>query len=92
MIKDLKDVVVDADELLNELANSTADEFAATRIRLEDRLEKARAGLADARVAAFHKLGAAAEATREYACENPWKAFGLPIAAGLIVALLLSRR
>lgn len=92
LVKDLKDVVVDADELLNELANSTAEEFSATRARIETRLREARAGLEDARVAAFRKLGAAAGATQEYALDNPWKAFGLPIVAGLIVAFLLSRR
>lgn len=92
LVKDLKDVVGDADELLNELANSTAEEFAATRSRIEERLGKVRASLEDARVAAFRKLGAAADATQEYVHENPWKAIGLPVVAGLIVAFLLSRR
>lgn len=92
LVRDLKHVVVDADELLNEIANSTAEEFAATRIRIEDRLGKARAALDEARVTASRKLGAAADATQEYVHENPWKAIGLPVVAGLIVAFLLSRR
>lgn len=92
LVKDLKDVVVSADELLNELTHSTAEEFSATRVRIEERLREARAGLEDARVAAFRRLGAAADATQEYALENPWKVFGLPVAAGLVVAFLLSRR
>lgn len=33
-----------------------------------------------------------ADATQEYARENPWKAFGIPALAGLIVFLLVSRR
>ena len=54
LVRDLKHVVVDADELLNELANSTAEEFAATaddilwrRTKLGLHAPEARAALDD---------------------------------------------
>ena len=92
LVSDLKSVVADADDLLQEVGNSTAEEFAAARARIEDRLREARSRLDHARVAVTRKVGDAADATQEYARENPWKAFGLPAVAGLIVFLLVSRR
>lgn len=92
LVRDIRSVVVDADDLLQELASSTAEEFGAARAGIERRLTVARAGLDEARINALRSVSAAADATQAYARENPWKAIGLPVAAGLIVALLLSRR
>lgn len=92
LVKDLKDVVVDADELLREVAGSTAEEFAAARAKIQDRLRVARSRLDHARVAVTRQVGEAADAAQEYARENPWKAFGIPAVAALIVFLLVSRR
>lgn len=92
LVTDLRSVVADADDLLREVGNSTADEFAAARARIEDRLREARARLDHARVAISQKAGDVADATQEYVRENPWKAFGFPAVAGLIVFLLVSRR
>ena len=92
LVRDLRSVVADADDLLQEVGSSTADEFAAARAKIEDRLREARYRLDHARVAVSRKVGDAADATQEYVRENPWKAFGLPAVAGLIVFLLVSRR
>lgn len=92
LVRDLKSVVADADDLLQEVGSSTADEFAAARTRIEDRLRQARSRLDHARTAISRKAGDAVDATQEYARENPWKAFGLPAVAGLVVFLLVSRR
>ena len=92
LVRDLKSVVADADDLLQVVGSSTAEEFAAARAKIEDRLREARSRLDHARVAISRKAGDAAEATQEYARENPWKAFGIPAVAGLIVFLLVSRR
>jgi ElaB/YqjD/DUF883 family membrane-anchored ribosome-binding protein len=92
LVLDLKGVVADADDLLQEVAGATAEEFAATRARIEGRLREARSRLDQARIAVAGKVCDAAEATQEYARENPWKAFGIPAVAGLLVFLLVSRR
>jgi ElaB/YqjD/DUF883 family membrane-anchored ribosome-binding protein len=92
LVKDLKDVVADADDLLREVANSTVEEFVAARTKIEGRLGEARSRLDDARIAVTEKAKEAADATHEYIRENPWKTLGVGAAVGLIIAVLLSRR
>lgn len=92
LVKDLKGVVVDTDALLQEVVNSTAEEFSAARARIEQQLREARSRLDAARIAVARKAVDAAEATQEYVCENPWKAIGIPAVAALVAYLLLSHR
>lgn len=92
LVKDLKSVVTDTDELLQQVVNSTAEEFAAASARIERQLRKARSSLDAARIAVARQACDAAEATQEYVVENPWKAIGIPAAAALVVYLMVSRR
>lgn len=92
LLKDLKDVVSDADDLVREVGNSTAEEFSAARAKIEARLADVRSRLHDARTLAARKACAAAEATGEYVRDNPAKVIGVALLAGLLAALLLSRR
>lgn len=89
---DLKAVVSDAGKLLNEVANSTVEEFAAARMRVEARYDAARASLHDARIAATDRAKYAADATQQYVSDHPWKTFGVIAAVGLIIGVLSSRR
>jgi ElaB/YqjD/DUF883 family membrane-anchored ribosome-binding protein len=93
LIKDLKRVVGDADNLLKEVVNSSAEEFTAARSKVEAKLGEAKARLDGARVAVANKAIGAADATNAYARENPWKLIGVAaVATGLLAALLLHRR
>jgi ElaB/YqjD/DUF883 family membrane-anchored ribosome-binding protein len=92
LVKDLKSVVADADELLKEVTNATTEELAAARTMIEARLGEARSSVNDARIAVTRKACDAADATQEYLVENRWKVLGIAAVAGLITALLLSRR
>lgn len=92
LVKDLKGVVTDTDELLQQVVDSSAEEFAAARSRIEGQLRDARSRLDAARIAMAKRACDAADATQEYVRENPWKAFGIPAVAGLIVFMLLSTR
>lgn len=91
LVKDIKGIVSDADDLLKAVSSSTAEEFATTRTKIEARLGDAVSRLDDARIAATEKARDAADATQEYVRENPWKILGV-VAAGLVIGLLLSRR
>ncbi len=92
LMKDLKSVVVDADDLLKQVADSTAEEFAAARLKIEDRLDDAKNRLDDVRHTAVVRVRGAADATHEYVIENPWKILGVGAAVGVLVAYLFSRR
>jgi ElaB/YqjD/DUF883 family membrane-anchored ribosome-binding protein len=92
LVKDLQGVVGDADKLLNQVVNSTTEEFAATRSKLESTYTDARHRLHDARIAASNSACHAADLTHKYVAENPWTAVGMIAAVGLIVGILGSRR
>lgn len=92
LVKDLKGVVADADDLLKVVSSSTAEEFAAARTKIEGRLGEARSRLNDARIAVTEKARGAANVTDEYVRENPWKVIGVAAAAGLVISFLLNRR
>ena len=92
LVKDLKRVVGDADDLLHELTSASADEFARARSRFEVGLGEAETRLREARNAFTHNSRIAAKATQEYIQENPWKIASVAAVAGLLAALLLSRR
>lgn len=92
LVKDLKSVVGDADDLLKELAGSTAEGFVSARTRVEGRLNDARARLAEARIAVAERAKGIAVAGTDYAKENPWKVLGGAALAGVIIGLLLRRR
>jgi ElaB/YqjD/DUF883 family membrane-anchored ribosome-binding protein len=92
LVKDLKGVVGDADKLLNQLVNSTTEEFASARSKIESTLSDTRVRLHDARVAVSEKACFAADVTQKYVHENPWKTVGLIAGFGLIIGILSSRR
>lgn len=92
LVKDLKGVVGDADKLLNQVVNSTTEEFAAARSKMESTFNDARIRLHDARVVVSDKACHAADATQKYVHENPWKTVGLIAAVGLFIGILSSRR
>lgn len=89
---DLKSLVADSDDLLQELVKCSNEEFSAARARIERRLRETSARLDHARAAIARKAGRAADSTIEYVQENPWKVVGVAALAGLITAFILSRR
>jgi ElaB/YqjD/DUF883 family membrane-anchored ribosome-binding protein len=92
LAKDLRTVVDDADYLLQNVANSTAEEFTAARTRIVAKLSEARSRLEEARVAVTERAREATDATREYVVDNPWKVVGLAVAIGLMIGVLARRR
>ncbi|WP_153111037.1 DUF883 family protein [Propionivibrio limicola] len=92
LVRDLKRVVGDADDLLKEVGSASAEEFSAARARIEATLDQARSRLNAARIDAAQRVRYAADATNQYIRENPWKVVGVGVVAGLIAAFLISRR
>lgn len=92
LLADLKRVVGDANALLNDMSNSTADDFSSVRSRFEAKLGEVRSRIDDARALVTRKAYDAADATHEYIHENPVKIIGIASLVGILTALLLFRR
>lgn len=92
LVRDLKRVVCDADDLMKQVNHSTTEEFTAARSMMEAKLNEARARINEARIEAAKKASMAAGAAKEYIRENPWKVIGGGVVAGLIAAFVISRR
>lgn len=81
LANDLRTLGKDAEALLTQVVDSTVEDIAATRGRIEAQLG-----------AVAQRAGCTAEATDKYVRENPWQVMGLAAAAGFVAALLLGRR
>ncbi|MBS0544701.1 MAG: DUF883 family protein [Proteobacteria bacterium] len=91
LVRDLKRLVGDAEDLLREVANTGVDEIALARSRIDGRVAEAKARLGDARIAVAERARGAADATNEYVRENPWRVLAIAAVAGLVVGAILRR-
>lgn len=92
LMADLKVVIADTEELLKLTASQAGDKAAELRIRMQARMEQAKADLARLQEVAVDKARDAGRAADLYVHENPWKAIGMAAGAGLVIGLLISRR
>ena len=92
LMKDLRAVVVDTEELLKATAGQTGERIEKVRARAEESLRNARTRVQ----AAGGDLQAAAQsAAREVdgqMQELPWTALGVAAGVGLIAGILLARK
>jgi ElaB/YqjD/DUF883 family membrane-anchored ribosome-binding protein len=91
LVRDLKAVVADAEELLKATASQTEERIAAARAKAEESLKAAKARLAEQEGAVMANTRAAARATEDYVRANPWKAVGIAAGAGFVLCLLATR-
>lgn len=91
-VADVKQVIQDAEELMQATAHNTEGKVAVLRERMAENLKVARHKLADAEDAIKVKTREVARATDDYVHEHPWKAIGTAAGVGLIVGLLIGRR
>jgi ElaB/YqjD/DUF883 family membrane-anchored ribosome-binding protein len=92
LMKDLRAVVVDTEELLKATAGQTGERIEKVRARAEESLRNARTRVQ----AASHDVQVAAQdAMREVDSQvrqNPWTAVGVAAAIGLVLGILLARK
>jgi ElaB/YqjD/DUF883 family membrane-anchored ribosome-binding protein len=91
-VADVKQVIQDAEELMQATAHHTEGKVAVLRERMAESLKVARYKLADAEDAIKVKTREVARATDDYVHEHPWKSIGTAAGVGLIVGLLIGRR
>jgi ElaB/YqjD/DUF883 family membrane-anchored ribosome-binding protein len=81
MMKDLRAVLADAEELLRATADEAGPKVQEVRARAEESLRTARE----------HLKGAGGELDNQVRA-NPWAAVGIAAGVGLVVGILLSRK
>ena len=92
LMGDLKLVINDAEELLKLTTGQVGDKAAEVRMRMQARMEQAKADLAQLQEAAVVKVKDAGKAADLYVHENPWKAIGVAAGVALVLGMLISRR
>jgi len=92
LVADLKRVASDADDLMKEVLNSTSEELAAARQRIEARLGEARTRIEEARILAKRKVCGAAQSTQAFVSDNPWTVIGVASVLSFITTYLLINR
>lgn len=92
LMADLKLVIADAEELLKLTAGQAGDKVAELRLRMQARMEQAKADLARLQDAAVVGAKDAGRAADVYVHENPWRAIGVAAGLGFVLGMLVSRR
>jgi ElaB/YqjD/DUF883 family membrane-anchored ribosome-binding protein len=92
LMKDLRLVMMDAEELLKATAGQAGEKVAEARTRAEESIRAARQALGEAGEEAIERTREAVESADEYVHENPWTAIGIAAGVGLVVGLILSRK
>ena len=92
LVADVKAVVSDAENLLKQAKNTSAQSYAAVRAELEDKLAETIVHLQEVQEELKVRARHAARATDAYVHENPWRAIGVVAAAGIALGLILNRR
>ncbi len=92
LVKDVKAVVEDAEDMLRETAGKTSKEVAALHASMTDRLADAKARLIEAEEAVVDKAKEAAKVTDEYVHDNPWQSAIIAGGVGFLIGYLSSSR
>ena len=92
LMEELRLMVADAEELLVSTANQTGEGAALARARIQKSLHVVKGRLMSAETALIERSRVAAKATDQYVHDNPWKAIGISVCAGVIVGMLVGRR
>jgi ElaB/YqjD/DUF883 family membrane-anchored ribosome-binding protein len=92
LMTDLKLVISDAEELMKLTAGEVGDKASAMRMRMQDRLDKAKVDLAHLQETAVARAKDAGKVADNYVHDNPWTAIGIAAGVGVVLGMLISRR
>ena len=92
LMADMKLVIADAEELLKLTAGQAGDKVTEMRLRMQARMEQAKADLARLQDVAVVGAKDAGRAADVYVHENPWQAIGVAAGVAFLAGLLVSRR
>ena len=92
LMRDLRNVIQDAEGWLRHGSQVTGDEFQAAKAKFERTLSSAKADLIRVEETVVERTKLAAKATDEFVSENPWKAVGVGAVVGILVGMLITRK
>ncbi|MES2631918.1 MAG: DUF883 family protein [Pseudomonadota bacterium] len=92
LMGDLKLVIADAEELLKLTAGQVGDKTTEMRLRMQARMDQAKADLAKVQEMAVVRVKDAGMAADNYVHDNPWHAVGIAAGVGLLFGMLIARR
>jgi ElaB/YqjD/DUF883 family membrane-anchored ribosome-binding protein len=89
LVRDLKNLVADAEELLRATASQAGEKITEARQKIEQSLVEGKKALADAEKTVRAKSKEYADTADDYVRENPWTAVGVAAGVGLVLGLLM---
>lgn len=92
LMRDLRNVANDTEELLRATAGDTSDQAVKARARAEESLRIAQARVTEVKNDLKARAGASARATNDYVHGNPWPIVGAAAGVGFVIGLLIGRR
>jgi ElaB/YqjD/DUF883 family membrane-anchored ribosome-binding protein len=91
LMNDLRVVIADAEEVLRVTADQASAGASELRVRMQERLQQAKARLQDLQDTAIARARAAGHTADDYVHDHPWRAVGAAAGFGLIIGLLIGR-
>lgn len=92
LLEELRQVVNNAEDLLQTTANQAGEGVAVARARIQENLKIVKNRLHHAEDAVLDQTRQAAKATDKYVHNNPWQSIGVAVCAGVIVGMLIKRQ
>ena len=92
LIKDMKAVVGDAEDLLKATASQSGEQIVRIRARAEESLRAARARIKGITEGAEAQALAAARDVNKQVHDNPWTAIGVAAGVAFVVGVLAGRK
>lgn len=92
LMTDLKLVISDAEELMKLTAGEVGGKASEMRMRMQERLDKAKVDLAHLQETAVARAKDASRVADNYVHDNPWTAIGIAAGVGVVLGMLISRR
>lgn len=89
--EDLRTLIADSEELLRLTASASGEQIDVLRARMRERLEQAKAALAEASTVARGKYRVAADSADQYVHDNPWQSVGIGVGVGILLGVLAAR-
>jgi ElaB/YqjD/DUF883 family membrane-anchored ribosome-binding protein len=91
LLVDLRAVVADAQELMSEATNASAEAYASLRGRIEGKVRDVTTQVGRVRSTVGDSAKRANASAQEYVKDNPWKTAGIVTAVAVILGFTLGR-